>query len=187
MIINGLYSRLPTHLQTSNRDLRILLDPHFTASGNEGVLTIQQVVFFGNADPVISPQLLSGLKNAHWEDTGVTAEPAVDVIDGQNVDVGKVSATAAAVSGWKAIPSYVLEDISRVTTVSFKVKLLTTGLPSDPKLGVYLGETDLGNKTIARPAEGAIRVRPSPLRFGHREMKPICGRSNTFVETQRRK
>jgi hypothetical protein len=145
-------------LQTSNRDLRILLDPHFTASGNEGVLTIQQVVFFGNADPVISPQLLSGLKNAHWEDTGVTAEPAVDVIDGQNVDVVKVSATAAAVSGWKAIPSYVLEDISRVTTVSFKVKLLTTGLPSDPKLGVYLGETDLGNKTIARPAEGADPV-----------------------------
>lgn len=142
-------------LQTSSRDLRILLDPHFTASGNEGTLTIQQVVFFGNANPVTSPQLLSGLKNAHWEDTGVTAEPAVDVIGEENVDVVLVSATAAAVSNWKAIPSYVLEDISRVTTVSFKVKLITAGLPSDPKLGVYLGETDLGNKTITRPAAGA--------------------------------
>ncbi|MFA5068390.1 MAG: Ig-like domain-containing protein, partial [Candidatus Izemoplasmatales bacterium] len=145
-------------LQTSSRDLRILLDPHFTASGNEGVLTIQQVVFFGNANPVTSPQLLSGLKNAHWEDTGVTAEPAVDVIGEENVDVLLVSATATAVTNWKAIPSYVLEDISRVTTISFKVKLLTSGLPSDPKLDVYLGETSVGNKTITRPAVGVDPV-----------------------------
>jgi hypothetical protein len=141
-------------LQTSSRDLRILLDPHFTASGNEGVLTIQQVVFFGNAEPVTTPQLLSGLKNAHWEDTGVTAEPAIDVIDEADVNVLLISATAAAVSGWKAIPSYVLEDISRVTTVSFKVKLLTADLPADPKLVVTLGDTDLQNVTITRPAVG---------------------------------
>ncbi len=145
-------------LQTETRDLRILLDPHFTASGNEGVLTIQQVVFFGNANPVTTPQLLSGLKNAHWEDTGVTAEGAVDVINDVNVDVLLISATATAVSGWKAIPNYVLEDISRVTTISFKVKLLTAGLPSDPKLLVTLGDTDLSNVTITRPAGGADPV-----------------------------
>ncbi len=141
-------------LQTDSRDLRILLDPHFTASGNEGVLTIQQVVFFGNANPVTTPELLTPLKNAHWENTGVTAEPAIDQIDGIDVNVLRISATMEAVSGWKAIPAYVLEDISRATTISFKVKLLTTGLASDPKLMVTLGDTDLTNVVITRPAVG---------------------------------
>jgi len=145
-------------LQTDTRDLRILVDPHFTASGNEGVLTIQQVVFFGNADPVTTVQLISPLKNAHWEDTGVTAEPAVDMIDATEVPVQLVSATATAVTNWKAIPAYVLDDISRVTTISFKVKLLTPSLPSDPKLLVTLGDTDLTNVVITRPAVGVDPV-----------------------------
>lgn len=145
-------------LQTGNKDLRILVDPHFTASGNEGTLTIQQVVFFGNANPATEPELLTPLKNAHWENTGVTAEPAVDVIDDVDVNVLRISATAAAVSGWKAIPAYVLEDISRATTISFKVKLLTPDLLANPRLLVTLGDTDLTNVTITRPAVGVDPV-----------------------------
>lgn len=145
-------------LQAEYKDLKILIDPHFTASGNEGVLTIQQVVFFGNADAVTTPEFVTPLKNAHWEATGVTAEPAVDQIDGLDTNVLKISATAAAVSGWKAIPAYVLEDISRVTTISFKVKLLTSGLSANPMLLVTLGDTDLTNVAITRPAVGVDPV-----------------------------
>ncbi len=139
-------------LQTDNRNLVIAMDPHFTASGNNGVLTIQQVVFFGNQDPVTSPELLTPLKTAHWESNPqFTAEPATDVLDGKTIDVIKASATADAVSGWLSLPSYVLEDISRTTTISFKVKLLTEGLPSNPKLAVYLGEQEVSNVTVNRP------------------------------------
>jgi len=155
-VVFGISNRY--RLQTESRDLRILVDPHYTASGNEGFLTIQQVVFFGNANPVTEPALLTPLKNAHWEDTGVTAEPAVDTIDDAQVDVLRISATAAAVSGWKAIPAYVLEDISRATTISFKVKLLTPDLLANPRLLVTLGDTDLTNVTITRPAVGVDPV-----------------------------
>ncbi|TVP84656.1 MAG: hypothetical protein EA375_06140 [Acholeplasmataceae bacterium] len=138
-------------LQTLDRDLRILLDPHFTASGNAGTLTIQRVVFFGNADPITEPQLLTPLKNAHWEAVPVfTAEAAVDMIDEEPVDVILASATAEAVSGWRSLPAYVLEDISRKTHITFKVKLLTAGLPSNPRLMVTLGDTDVQNVTISR-------------------------------------
>lgn len=155
-IIFGISNRY--RLQTESRDLRILVDPHYTASGNEGALTIQQVVFFGNADPVTTAELLTPLKNAHWENTGVTAEPAIDTIDEVPVNVLRVSATAVAVSGWKAIPAYVLEDISRVTQITFKVKLLTPDLTADPKLLVTLGDTDLTNVVITRPVGGADPV-----------------------------
>lgn len=142
-------------LQTSNRDLKIVVDPHFTASGNEGLLTIQRVVFFGDADPVTTPQLVTPFKTAHWEsDPQFTAEPAVDEIDGNVVEVTKASATEDAVSGWKALPAYVLEDISRKTTLSFKVKLLTEDLTVNPKLAVYLGESEIKNVTIDRNIEG---------------------------------
>lgn len=142
-------------LQTENRDLVIIVDPHYTASGNAGVVTMQQVVFFGDADPVTEPMLLTPLKSAHWEATPIfTSEPAVDEIDGVEVDVMHISATAEAVAGWRALPAYVLEDISRKTTVEFSVKLLTEGLPSNPNLLVTLGDTDITNVTITRPAEG---------------------------------
>ncbi len=151
-VVFGISNRY--RLQTESRDLRILVDPHYTASGNEGFLTIQQVVFFGNANPVTEPVLLTPLKNAHWEVTGVTAEPAVDTIDDVQVDVLRISATADAVTNWKSIPAYVLEDISRATTISFKVKLLTPDLTVNPKLDVYLGDVSVGNVTITRPAVG---------------------------------
>jgi hypothetical protein len=140
-------------LQTEDRDLRILVDPHFTASGNAGQLTIQQVVFFGDQDPVTEPQLLTPLKNAHWEATPVfTAEAATDEIDGVTVDVIHAKASVEAVSGWRALPAYVLEDIARKTHVTFKVKLLTEGLTANPRLLVTLGDTDVQNVTITRPA-----------------------------------
>jgi hypothetical protein len=146
-------------LQTENRDLAIVVDPHFTASGNAGTVTMQQVVFFGDAAPVTEPELLTPLKNAHWEATPViTAQAAVDEIDGIMTDVVHVQASAEAVSGWRALPAYVLEDISRKTTITFKVKLLTPDLPSDPKLLVTLGDSDIVNKTITRPAEGVDPV-----------------------------
>lgn len=146
-------------LQTENRDLVIVVDPHYTASGNAGVVTMQQVVFFGDADPVTEPALLTPLKSAHWEATPIfTSEPAVDEIDGIETDVMRISATAEAVAGWRALPAYVLEDISRKTTVEFSVKLLTEGLPSNPKLLVTLGDTDITNVTITRPAEGEDAV-----------------------------
>jgi len=151
-IVFGISNRY--RLQTENKDLRILVDPHFTASGNEGTLTIQQVVFFGNANPATEPALLTPLKNAHWEVTGVTAEPAVDMIDDVEVNVLRISATADAVTNWKSIPAYILEDISRATTISFKVKLLTPDLTVNPKLDVYLGDVSVGNVTITRPAVG---------------------------------
>ncbi|MFP4187599.1 MAG: Ig domain-containing protein [Acholeplasmataceae bacterium] len=142
-------------LQTENRDLVIFVDPHYTASGNAGVVTMQQVVFFGDEDPVTEPELLSPLKQAHWEEEPIfTADPAVDEIDGDEVDVMHISATAEAVEGYRALPAYVLEDISRKTAVEFSIKLLTEDLPSDPGLIVTLGDTDIDTVMIDRPDEG---------------------------------
>lgn len=142
-------------LQSENRDLKIVVDPHFTASGNEGIVTFQRVVFFGNAEPVTEPQLLTPFKTPHWESAPeITAEMATDEYNSETVDVVRVSATASAVSGWKGIPAYVLEDISRKTTITFKVKLLSTGLSANPKLQVCIGDKDITNVTVTRPAAG---------------------------------
>ncbi|TVP96056.1 MAG: hypothetical protein EA374_02470 [Acholeplasmatales bacterium] len=136
-------------LQDADRDLRIVLDPHFTASGNAGSLTIQQVAFFGDAEPVVEPQVLGPFQTAHWAQEP-TASPATDEIDGVMVDVTHIEASLTAVSNWWGVPAYVRDDITRYTHITFKVRLLTEGLTANPRLLVTLGDTDLQNISIDR-------------------------------------
>jgi hypothetical protein len=119
-------------LTTADRDIRVTVDPHYTASGAFGQLKLYAVAFTGTDAAQTTPKYTTNFVTPHWTTTPDVIDEYDETLD---LEVTKITMTAANVSDWAGAPAYVLDDISRFTGFSFYAKASTTGVTLNPHFG----------------------------------------------------